>query len=77
MALPRRATKAILVPILSPSLLGAADFSCYHGFQFGTKLAAAAKQAGAKLSWTNSSTSGRAVIQGVQVAVSQPRTEQA
>ena len=37
---------AILYAILWTSLLGATDFSNYRGFQFGTNLALAAKQAG-------------------------------
>jgi hypothetical protein len=43
-------TTAILVGTLWASLLGAAEFSNYRGFQFGTQLAAVAKQAGVKLS---------------------------
>lgn len=40
----------ILCPIFSISPLCAADFANYRGFQFGTNLAKAAKQAGAELS---------------------------
>jgi hypothetical protein len=47
---PRASKAAILYAILGTSLLCATDFSNYHGFQFGTNLAVAAKQAGMKAS---------------------------
>jgi hypothetical protein len=50
MILGRLSVAAFLVPLLSAPLLGAAEFSNYRGFEFGTKLPAAAKQAGAQMS---------------------------
>src|ERR1700674_4411699 len=45
-----RAAMGLLCGVLGTSMLAAADFSSYRGFQFGMNLSAAAKQAGTKLS---------------------------
>lgn len=50
MTRPGASRAAILFAILWAPLMSAADFSSYRGFQFGTSLAAAAKQAGMKVS---------------------------
>lgn len=50
MTLERISVAAFLAPLLWAPLLGAAEFSNYRGFQFGTKLPAAVKQAGAQMS---------------------------
>ncbi|MBI3684372.1 MAG: hypothetical protein HY235_28700 [Acidobacteria bacterium] len=56
---PRASKAAIVFAILWTSLLSAADFSNYRGFQFGTNLAAAAKQAGMNPSEQDPSDSGQ------------------
>ncbi|MGH9632062.1 MAG: hypothetical protein ACRD7E_27475 [Bryobacteraceae bacterium] len=65
-----RSSTVISVPILWASLLGAAELSNYRGFHLGTKLEAAAKQAGVHLSEVRLVHQRPAVIQELE---SRPR----